>query len=57
MLDVWPRPGYCGLPVRDRSHIPSSLGPVFVEKLQSGEGKNAVKQVVVRETEADSVVF
>jgi hypothetical protein len=43
--------------VRDRPNIPSRLGPILVEELESGKGKNAVEQVVVGEAEADRVVL
>jgi len=57
MLEVWPSPGDCGFPVRDRSGVPSGLGPVLVEELEGDEGKNAVKEIVVGETEADRVLL
>lgn len=57
MLEVWPSPGDCGFPVRDRPDVPSGLGPVLVEELEGGEGKNAVEEIVVRETEAERVLL
>lgn len=57
MLEVWPSPGNCCFPVGDGPDVPSGLGPVLVEELEGGEGKDAVEKVVVREAEADGVLL
>lgn len=57
ILEVRHSPGDGGLPMRDRPDVPSGLGPVLVEAVKSGEGKNAVEKVVMREAEAYRVVL
>ena len=43
--------------VRDCPDVPPSLGPVLLEKPETGKSKNAVEQIVVREAEADNIVI
>jgi hypothetical protein len=43
--------------VCDRPDVPSGLGPVLVEELESGKSKNAIEQVVVGEAKADNIVL
>jgi hypothetical protein len=55
-LEVWPGAGDGGVPVGEGPDVPPGLGPILVKELESGEGEDAVEQVVVGETEADGVV-